>query len=437
MGLALLTLVLGLGTPPALATDEAQANRLMVEAVGLITAAEDAHSAAERLRLLRTAHERLTEIVNRLPSTELAMRLATGQRIGNVSLSDLRKAMEDAQAAARAAPPAPRVSGKPGAPLRVWRHDAAVIAAGWTAGDQRLSEARRERVATVASDGVGTVRDMNTGTTLHTWKHRDGAIAAALSPAGRQVLSVARRGSGAAYDTATGALLTEWGEDFLTKRRRGRPSAVALFPGEPLALVGVGERVELVDMALLDASQPWKLGVPVTAIAISRDGRRALTGVASGEALLSDARSGTPLHIWEHPGSGGGGLLSAAFSPDGRRVLTGAANRTAVLRDVNSGAILHEWETKREVLSVAYSSSGRWVLTGHDGYEVELHDVGTGKTLRRWRYDASPRALAFSPDDRRILMGFDDGIVLVCDLRLPQRERRAQRTELTLEEGCW
>ena len=108
-----------------------------------------------------------------------------------------------------------------------------------------------------------------------------------------------------------------------------------------------------------------------------------------------------------------------------------------MLRDADTGAVLHEWEIRREVLSVAYASSGRWVLTGDDGYGVELHDVGTGKTLRRWRYDASPRSLAFSPDDRRVLMGFDDGAAIVCDLRLPQGERRTQRTELTPEEGCW
>ena len=150
LGLALLTLVCSAAFP-AWADDEAQANRLMVEAVGLIAAAEDAPSAVERLRLLRTAHERLTEIVRRLPSTDLAMRLATGQQIGSVSLAELRKALEDAQTVAEAAPPVRTAPAKPGAPVQAWRHDAAVVAVGWTSGDQRLSAARREWVATVSS----------------------------------------------------------------------------------------------------------------------------------------------------------------------------------------------------------------------------------------------------------------------------------------------
>ena len=437
LGLALLTLVLCSAAFPAWADDEAQANRLMVEAVGLIAAAEDAPSAGERLRLLRTAHERLTEIVRRLPSTDLAMRLATGQQIGNVSLAELREALEDAQTVAEATPPVRTAPAKPGAPVQAWRHDAAVVAVGWTSGDQRLSVARREWVTTVSSDGVGAVRDINTGATLHTWQHRDRPTAVALSPSGHRVLMVARNSAGAVYDTATGAVLAEWGEDFLSKRRAGRPSAAALFPGEPLALIGLGEQIGLIDVAFLDVSRAWAYGAPVTAIAISRDGRRLLAGLASGEAVFGAARSGAALRVWEHPGSGGGGVMAAVFSRDGRRVLTGAANRTAVLRDADTGAGLHEWEIRREVLSVAYASSGRWVLTGDDGYGVELHNVGTGNTLRRWRYDASPRSLAFSPDDRRVLMGFDDGAAIVCDLRLPQGERRTQRTELTPEEGCW
>ena len=77
------------------------------------------------------------------------------------------------------------------------------------------------------------------------------------------------------------------------------------------------------------------------------------------------------------------------------------------------------------------------MLTGDEGYEAELHEVETGRTLRKWRYDATVEALAFSPDERRVLMGFGDGVVIVCDLRLPRKKRRYKRTTLTPDGGCW
>ena len=84
---AVATLCVALVGLPALADDAAQANRLMVEAVRHIEAAKTAPSDAERARRLRSAHDRLTEIVQRFPSTELAVQLATGQQIGSVSLA--------------------------------------------------------------------------------------------------------------------------------------------------------------------------------------------------------------------------------------------------------------------------------------------------------------------------------------------------------------
>ena len=36
-----------------------------------------------------------------------------------------------------------------------------------------------------------------------------------------------------------------------------------------------------------------------------------LMGLAGGEGVLGDAKTGATLAVWEHPGSGGGGLMSA------------------------------------------------------------------------------------------------------------------------------
>ena len=376
-----------LSAVPAFADDDAKANRLMVEAVGLIGAAEKEPSAEERFRLLHRARELLLDIVERHPSTGHAVKLATGQRIGTVSLAGVREALDEARAARAAAPPA--AARRPGAPVHVWRHREAVLAVGWSANGARVSS--------VSRGGVAVTRDIATGAALHTWRHGGGVAAAALSPDGRRMLTTDAGGVATLSDTGTGDVLARWQHD-------RKPSAVALSPRGRRALVALGDLgsfVLLVDTGTLEVLRTWRRRAPVTAVALSPDGRRVLMGLVGGEGVLGDAKTGATLAVWEHPGSGGGGLMSAAFSPDGRRVLTGAANRTAVLRDIRSGEVFHRWQTRYRVRSVAYSRSGRWVLTGDEGHEAKLHEVDTGRTLRRWRYagptsrrSPSPRTIA-------------------------------------------
>ena len=404
---------------PAFGDDNAQANRLMVEAVGLIAAAERGPSAQERYRLLQRAHELLLDIVERHPSTELAVKLATGQRVGTVSLAGVREALDEARVAGDAAPPTTR--RPPGAPVHVWRHRKAVLAVGWSAYG--------EQVYSVSRDGVAAARDIGTGATLHTWRYGAAATAAALSPDGRRMLAAGDGGAVTLSNTATGETVARWKHD-------QAPSIVALSPRGRRALVAVASVVMLGNTGTREVLHTWRHWAPVTAVALSPNGRRVLMGLADGEGVLADVETGATLAIWEHPGSGGDGLMSAAFSPDGRWVLAGAANRTAVLRDVRSGDTRHQWQTRSGVMSVAWSSSGRWVLTGDKAYWVELHEVETGRTLRKWRYKARVEALAFSADERRVLMGFGDGAVIVCDLRLPRSKRRPVRTSLTPDGGC-
>lgn len=75
---------------PAAADAAGQANRLLVEAVQLVQASELEPSSAGKSALLREALGNLLKIVERYPSTDLAVQLATGQRVGNISLAGVR-----------------------------------------------------------------------------------------------------------------------------------------------------------------------------------------------------------------------------------------------------------------------------------------------------------------------------------------------------------
>ena len=409
-------LVVCLLTWPALADDTGEANKLMIEAIRLMDAVDLEPSAEKKFDLLKEAHGKLTEIIDRYPSTDLAVKLATGQRIGKVSLDKVRKALEEVRVAGPA---------RPGAPVRVWRHGSAVALAAWSRNGRRA--------LTAEVGGVATVHDIRTGKVLHTWQHRSRVAGASVSSDGRRMLTVGSDRVATLRSARTGRILDEW-------EYEGTAGAVALSPDGRRTLTGLHSTVYLADIKARKVLRTWRGKAPVTSAAYSPDGRRVFMGFADGRARLGDVDTGATRYRWKHPGSGGGGVMSAAFSPDGRHVLAGAANGMAVLRDVRTGKTVHEWGVgySRRVRAVAYSPDGRWVLTGDDGREIELHDVRTGRTLRKWKYEAPPAAVAFSPDNRSVLMGFGNGMAMLCDLVLPRKKRGDRtRTVLTREGGCW
>ena len=93
----LATLLFCLIVPPALADDNTRANSLLVEAVQLIQAAEDETAAQKKLDLLKQAHGNLQTIMDDYPSSDLAVRLITGQQIGDFSLAGVVEAVEAAK----------------------------------------------------------------------------------------------------------------------------------------------------------------------------------------------------------------------------------------------------------------------------------------------------------------------------------------------------
>ena len=367
--------------------------------------------------LLKKAYDNLIRIVKRYPHTDLAVKLATGQQIGVISLPAVRKAMNRASRER-----VPRRTAD-GAPVGFWRQGAGVIAIAM--------DRTGRHVLTVNANGVGAARDIGTGELVRRWRHGNAAVAAAFSPQGDRVLTVGKRGLASLRAVETGQVLGQsWEHD-------NDVGGVALSRDRGKAVIGVGWAALLVNVGTLDILRKWRRRHPVTSVAWSPGGRWILAGFADGKAVLGEAATGKTRHVWKHPGSGAGGVMSAAFSADGRLVLTGGANWRAVLRDTLSGRVVRQWQVHARVTSVALSRHGRWALTADNGWEVELHDVGTGRTVRKWRYEAEPRAVAFSPNGRLALMGFTDGAIIVCEIQKDAGGgRHYKRTSLTREGGC-
>ena len=90
----LLIAVLCVPSAPVAADDSTQANRLLVEAMKLIQAAGTKQTATKGLPLMESALAKLNEIVENHPASDLAVKLITGQQIGDVSLAGVAHAVE-------------------------------------------------------------------------------------------------------------------------------------------------------------------------------------------------------------------------------------------------------------------------------------------------------------------------------------------------------
>jgi len=75
-----------------LADDTASANKLFVEAVKLVKSAEGEESFEKTLSVMEEALARLYKIIDGYPSSDLAVKLISGQSVGGISLEDVGEA---------------------------------------------------------------------------------------------------------------------------------------------------------------------------------------------------------------------------------------------------------------------------------------------------------------------------------------------------------
>lgn len=172
---------------------------------------------------------------------------------------------------------------------------------------------------------------------------------------------------------------------------------------ERMLLIRGGQRVR-VAASFPDSTRPELLLQTghtgnVHSLAISRDGRCALTASADHTTILWDLATGSKLRMLE--GSG-----SVAFSPDGRQALTGSTNRTVILWDLATGRKLRVLEGSSPL---AISPDGRQALTANSkqyAFGVVLWDLATGTKVRAFEdQGGSISTIAFSPDGKGALVG--------------------------------
>ena len=156
---------------------------------------------------------------------------------------------------------------------------------------------------------------------------------------------------------------------------------------------------------------------PLDALAITKDGKRFVTGGWDGTARIWDRESGQILHTLKH---GGEYVHAVAFSPDGRFLATGSNDAAGFIQiwDTATGQRVRVIKGHEDaVLSIAYSKDGSRLLSSSYDKTARLWDVAAGKEVRKfaghtwWVWSA-----AFSADERRVVTSGQDGTAIVWDV---------------------
>ncbi len=146
----------------------------------------------------------------------------------------------------------------------------------------------------------------------------------------------------------------------------------------------------------------------VTSLALSPDGRHALSGSADGTLRWWDVETGQTLHVLE--GHQAGFRIVAALSPDGTRALSADLGPRVRLWDLEAGKEINHFDNLAGgVSAVAFSADGKHFATAlgqvtvGSRYAVQRWSLESGHVENTWPVHRQPvLSLAISADGNRV-----------------------------------
>lgn len=266
-----------------------------------------------------------------------------------------------------------------------------------------LAAALTEHFALVATTtGPAELWRLQPKSRLYVWRHTEtenDIIDVALS-ADEQYAITAERNSLAWWHTKDGTLLKVW---HLSGIRTIRLAANGHF-----ALIGLDDNALYFSLKQGKTIYTFPHDGPVSTVALSSDGRYALTGSVDRSAKLWDLTNGHLKYNWPHPNE----LALVTLSADGRYALTNAALSQTRLWNLADGKRATDIGPKLLTLaSAGFSANARYLATGQLSQRIDLWESRTGRLLKHWRPQkkddwrpsaANILALTFNNQDRLV-----------------------------------
>jgi hypothetical protein len=207
---------------------------------------------------------------------------------------------------------------------------------------------------------------------------------------------------------------------------------MALAADVGLLLTGGGNEQEL---ALWDLRSRKKLKVlgrhqqPVRSVAITPDGRRALSASWSEPIRYWDVETGQVLHEFEsHDGVEQAWVGGVAFSPNGKLMASVGTDARLKVWNLETKEKVHDFECQiiptTWARGVAFSPNGRMIATAGNDLLARVWDTDSGDELARLGPHQQPIGkVVFSPQGDQLLTAGYDHQIFLWDI---EPRRRAQ-----------
>ena len=142
---------------------------------------------------------------------------------------------------------------------------------------------------------------------------------------------------------------------------------------------------------------------PLTALALTRDGRTAVSAAKDGTIKIWDLSREAERFVLAVSKAE---VTSLALTPDDSAIVAGDQDGTIAVWDVVSGTLLRRWQSQGAIRGIAVSMDPQTVLSGTGQHEVLVWDFATGELIRRIPLaQAGSGYFGLSADGQRLLVG--------------------------------
>lgn len=248
-------------------------------------------------------------------------------------------------------------------------------------------------------------------------EHTDNAISITLSHDGQYVLIAHSQGYVELIDTKTNKVISQWQHDDSPKAGviasdfSANNDFVVTAEQGTMALFSLKENKVLYFWSMDD----------IRAIKLSSDGEYALVSAR-------DKSGQYPLYriVYFHLRTGGikygfyhdDIVTTVALSADGRFALSGSDDTKAHLWDLETGELKYTWSHISKVSKVQLSPDGKYAMTNAAGDGVFIWNTETGKLIRRLnKIRATVASAVFSPDSKTIATGYSREEIILWDIK--------------------
>lgn len=354
------------------------------------------------------------------------------------------------------------VSGSEDASVRLWDVETGKVRAVLKGHSNKVSAVtfspHGRYVVSASMDSTWRLWDATTGRPLQTLRgHSDALTCLAWAPDGRFLITAGYDKTVLLWIATTGPLRNLTGHAGAVRQAVFTPDGrfILSCSGSPN-----GDRtLRLWDIqAGKEVRQFSGHTDDVNAVALSSDGKRALSGgmdktvrfwdvetgkevrplegnegevrsvaLAPNGQLAAAAGRDKKIRIWDLetgkillvlPGHSDE-VHTVAFTPDGKRLVSGGRDHTVRVWDVKNGAELLRIDEPNNNISeaLALSLDGTRAATGGDGAALRLWNLETGKLVRQFDgHDAPITSVAFAPDGKSLLSGSYDRSARLWDV---------------------